>query len=130
MKKKYKNLITLLGSMLFYVINSNIEINSRVDLINIFFKNYFNDMLASIVLLSYSNFLLLLINKELRKLRYIYLIILICGVIWEIITPIFRRNSICDLYDFLAYFVGATIYCFINQGIAKRTKTPNAPQNE
>lgn len=76
---------------------------------NTFFKGYLNDLLAPILLLAFSNFLLSFYNKELKG-KYIYIMIVICSMYWEFITPLYKKDSVCDILDIVMYMCGASIY--------------------
>ncbi len=80
-----------------------------------FFTGYYNDLLASIILLSYSNILLT------HFLRILYLnfyglsiFILLVGLYWEYITP-FYKQSTPDPYDILMYYIGLVIYWIVRK---------------
>lgn len=49
-------------------------------------------------------------NKKLIKLWEIELLMLFCGLFWEYLTPLFRKNTVSDIFDVLAYMVGGLIY--------------------
>jgi hypothetical protein len=86
-----------------------------------FFKCYFNDLLAPIILFSFSNFLLSFYEKEIYG-KNIYIIITICGIFWEVITPMYKKESVCDIFDFIMYILGASIYLIIIRGWKKWKK--------
>lgn len=71
---------------------------------------YFNDFLASIILLASSNILLRFENKGIYSIKGIFIFILIASILWEYIIPIFKKKSISDPFDVLTYFIGATMY--------------------
>lgn len=79
---------------------------------NIFFKGYLNDLLAPILLLAFSNFLLSFYDKEIKG-KYIYIIIAICGIYWEFITPLYKKGSVCDILDIVMYMCGASMYSLL-----------------
>lgn len=77
----------------------------------LFFKNYFSDVLAGIVILGI--YFLLLPEKVPRFHKskpFCFLLILLCGITWEFIIPIFNFHSISDPLDILAYLGGYFIY--------------------
>lgn len=84
-----------------------------------FFTNYFNDLLAPIILLAFTNFLLNFYNKELKG-KYIYLFIGLCGVFWEFVTPLYKTTSVCDILDIVMYILGASIYIIVRFLIVRR----------
>lgn len=91
-----------------YVINQKLLKKTQ----NIFFQGYFNDLLAPILLLAFSNFLLSFYEKE-WKGKNIYIVIVICGIYWEFITPLYKKDSVCDVLDMIMYIGGASIYSLL-----------------
>jgi hypothetical protein len=80
-----------------------------------FFTGYFNDLLAPIFLLSYTNILLKIFLKKIY-LNFIVLsiFILTVGCFWEFITP-FYKNSTSDLNDLITYYIGFLLYWFFRR---------------
>ena len=54
--------------------------------------------------------------------KNIYIIITICGIFWEVITPMYKKESVCDIFDFIMYILGASIYLIIIRGWKKWKK--------
>ena len=71
-----------------------------------FISSYGNDLLALPLLLSFSSILL----QNQVKLKYGIILWIIGSILSEFIRPIFDLNSVSDLWDILAYFVGMMIY--------------------
>lgn len=81
--------------------------------LNFFFSSYFNDILAPLLLFSYINLLLSLIDKKLYSLKYLILIIMICSFVWEYLALFFKPTGVFDLIDILFYILGTLIYWII-----------------
>lgn len=111
------NIIIFLICFLLYLINEVMLKKIR----NIFFTGYYNDMLAPILLLSYSNFLLYR-HKQLLLGTKSFAFILICSFVWEFLAPLIKENSVVDAFDFIAYIVGCGIYNIILIIYIKRIK--------
>ena len=110
----------LIFSFILYLINQKI-----LKLTNYtFFKYYFNDLLAPIILLSYSNFLLNFYNKTIKG-KNIYIFISICGIFWEVITPLLKKDSVGDIMYFAMYILGASIYMILVKGVERWKKITN-----
>ena len=74
---------------------------------------HFNDVLAGLLLMSYSNFLLSIHEKAITKLHQIILYCLLVGLFWEYVIPLIKTNSVSDPIDILCYIIGGMIYwCF------------------
>jgi len=92
-----------------------------------FLHCYLSDILAGPVILAYTNILLVAVRKEahsLRTLPRILVFMLVAGVFWEFITPLYRKGSVTDYADIAAYLVGGLAYWIM----MKTTKCePGAP---
>ncbi|PKM87831.1 MAG: hypothetical protein CVU85_05135 [Firmicutes bacterium HGW-Firmicutes-10] len=81
-------------------------------IIGTFFNYYFNDVLAALLILVWTNFLLSLIHRKLDNLVHIFLLTLSIALFWEYITPLYQKGSTSDLWDVAAYLLGGVIYTF------------------
>jgi hypothetical protein len=78
-----------------------------------FFHSYFNDVLAGITFITYSNMLFFLVGKPqhcFQRLHTILSLIIAAGWFWEYVTPLYRKDSVSDPIDILAYAIGAACY--------------------
>lgn len=76
---------------------------------------YFNDLICPIFFLSYSNILLITIEREINKPFEIILECFLCGIVWEFFAPIIKDNSTTDLYDILFYIMGGIMYYLLQK---------------
>ncbi len=76
------------------------------------FKNYFNDVLAGLAFMAYTNVLLALFRPKGRIacLRFAIPYIFACGLFWEFAAPLFVAGSVGDPWDLFAYVVGGIVY--------------------
>jgi len=100
-----KNLIIFLIAFTLYLINKFILIS-----LNSFFSNYFNDLLATLLLFSFIN---TISPIYLKKSVIIILITLIAIFFWEYLSLFLKPGSVFDWYDILAYFISMIIYLLI-----------------
>ena len=100
-----KNLIIFLIAFTLYLINKFILIS-----LNSFFSNYFNDLLATLLLFSFIN---TISPIYLQKSVIIILITLIAIFFWEYLSLFLKPGSVFDWYDILAYFISMIIYLLI-----------------
>ncbi len=109
-KKKYfyKNIVVFLFSTLLFLLNY-----FYLKRTNIFFKCYFNDVLAMPLLLSYSSILFYAINKEKITMNFAVILTIVVSFFWEYVTPIYKKDSISDINDIIAYFFGTFIYIIL-----------------
>jgi hypothetical protein len=100
-----KNLIIFLIAFTLYLINKFILIS-----LNSFFSNYFNDLLATLLLFSFIN---TISPIYLKKSVIIILITLIAIFFWEYLSLFLKPGSVFDWYDILAYLISMIIYLLI-----------------
>lgn len=76
-----------------------------------FFVCYFNDILAGVLMLSFTNYLLVCSKHSLiSSFLHIIIFILICSVFWEFAHTFLPTGGIFDPYDFVAYSFGGIFY--------------------
>lgn len=110
------NISILSLSVLLYLINIYVIKGTYAS--TLFFKNYFNDVLAGIVLLSYTKILLSFYSGKYylkEKLHWYLLFILPAGLFWEFVTPLYKKSSVADITDILFYLVGGVIYFYLER---------------
>ncbi|OBZ10727.1 hypothetical protein A8L34_19350 [Bacillus sp. FJAT-27264] len=86
----------------------------HIDLV--FLHNYFNDVLAGVLLISSYNIAAHLCNIPkyiLVQPERIFFFTLFVGLFWEYVTPLYRNDSASDLGDVLAYICGGLLYWLI-----------------
>ena len=81
--------------------------------LRLFMCGYFNDIIGSITFLAYVNLVLSTRNLSMEKLWQIELMMLGCGFFWEVITPLFRKSTVSDFWDGVAYLFGGFLYWLI-----------------
>lgn len=99
--RKY-NLIILIVSLLLYLINIY-ALSSFGD----FFKFYFDDLLAVIILLSFIN---VIYPIKVDNFWIILIITIVATFFWEYLALFIKQGSIFDYFDILAYFISMGIY--------------------
>lgn len=84
---------------------------------------HFNDVLAGLLLMSYSNFLLTIHEKAIIKLNQIVLYCLLVGLFWEYVIPLIKASSVSDPIDILCYIIGGMVYwCVYRLTLRKSVK--------
>ncbi len=105
----------------FYFINNNVFKIYTKGIVQKFFVCYFNDLICPLFFISYSNILLISVNKEIRKLKCILLYGLLSGLVWEFFAPILKKSSVSDINDIFFYSFGSLLYWAItNKNIQRR----------
>ena len=79
-----------------------------------FLRCYFNDFIGSIGFTAFCDFLLRFCRKSLDRYWKVLLLMLFCGFVWEVITPIFRSDTVGDWLDVVSYIAGGSLfYCIL-----------------
>ena len=121
-KKKQKNNIEFLLiaiTIFFYVLNNLFFKRITDGFFYYFFVGYFNDLICPLFFISYVNIMLSFINKRISKFFYIFLLCLICGLVWEFVAPFFKKDSVTDIYDLICYCLGGFLYWLIHKIVDK-----------
>lgn len=72
---------------------------------------YCNDLFAGATLLAWANLLLEHARfRPLTRLHHTVPLLLICGLVWEILAPLWKAGAVFDPWDFLAYQAGGLVY--------------------
>lgn len=123
-----KNIVIFFTATLIYMLNQLLLKKIDIIFLSAFFNFYLNDVLAQILILSYSNILLKIVNKSVSKLIHIFVFVLACGFVWEFITPLYKYKSTFDWFDFLAYLAGGLIYYLTISALRhKNYRQPSEP---
>ena len=75
--------------------------------------SYFNDTLGAVGLAAYTDLIISFYAKRIippLSLINISEIMMICGVLWEYVVPFFRKDTVSDPLDIIAYIAGGAIY--------------------
>ena len=104
------DLILLFVTAALYLLNNLILKQNTRGVLREFLICYFNDVIAPIALLAYSNILLGTTGKRLCSIRHILLFCLCAGFVWEFLAPLIKRGSVTDPCDMIAYLFGGSAY--------------------
>lgn len=89
-------------------------LNDQNDSVAYFMRCYFNDIFGSTIFLLFLNLVhSFLIKKNVVSFYHVELLMLICGVLWEFLTPLYRSDTTTDIIDIFAYLLGGVIYWYI-----------------
>ena len=92
------------------VLNKQFHFSSANACLDSFFHCYFNDLIGSFSFCAFCNYLLHFCEKSLDRYWKIIALMVFCGFIWEVVTPYFRLDSVGDLFDFICYITGGSLY--------------------
>ena len=104
------NILLILIVAGFYLLNNLYFKNYTPENIRFFFICYFNDLICPLLFVSYANFLLIIVHKEMQKLCHILLLCFSAGCFWEFGAPLLKETAVTDLWDIVFYLLGGVLY--------------------
>ncbi len=116
------NLLLFIIGVALYIINRILLNGDYYGVFKWLMLGYFNDFVGSISFISYCNLVSMFFLHKMYfvRLRNILLLLFTCGMFWEMITPLYRKGSVCDPWDIVAYLSGGIMNFLIYQVIEKR----------
>ena len=124
-KIQKKDLLFFIVPLIFFQINELIKAEVQIPVLGYLLRCHFNDYLGGISFAAYLNFVLSLSNWttfQLTKIRHFLVAALVCGVVWEVITPLFMHSSVGDVWDVVAYILGMLTYWFFGRKLGFKNK--------
>ena len=118
-RKNGIQLVIFFVSLSLYLLNRLLLKDITEGLIHWFLVCYWNDITGAIAFSAFLHSIIFHYSKKEIGLWGIIVILLICGLFWEIITPLFRKNSVGDVWDIVAYESGGIIY-YLNIKLCKK----------
>lgn len=112
-KKKPINLVLICIVLCLYFLNNLYLKENTSGLLQKFLICHFNDFICPLFFVSYSNLLLITVNRELKKLKWIMLFGLCSGLVWEFFAPVIKPSSVTDFLDLFFYSMGTFLYWII-----------------
>ena len=116
---KRRDLLWLAGCLLFYACSRFLLSPAVPGGLGLFLRCYANDIAAGAALLAWADLLLRLGSlPPLRSPLACCLLLLLAGLFWEVLTPLWRPAAVGDPWDLLAYQAGGLLW-FLFQHIKK-----------
>ena len=105
MRRNRLDLSVLLGAGGFYLLNRFRLARALPDWT--FLRCYANDLCAGAAILAWTDLLLGWGRlPRLNRLRQTVPLLLACGLVWEVLAPLWKPGAVFDPWDFLAYQLG------------------------
>ncbi len=89
---------------------------------NLWMQGYYNDYLAGIILLAAVELVTLLYSSKEVSFIQTVVVMLLAGLYWEFIAPLYILDSVTDPRDLLVYEAGGIICFIINKNMIRRMK--------
>lgn len=119
MKKYTRQIVVFLIGIALCLLNKQYGYLITEKHLHWFMSCYFNDIIGAVSFSSYCDAVFSFFGKSLNKLFKLEIILFVCGLFWEYITPIFRSDTVGDFFDISAYLLGGLIYWKIKKCIRK-----------
>lgn len=110
--------VILIAVSVLYLLNNKYIKAATVGIAHEFFVCFFNDLMAPMFMLAYSNILLGTVNRRIERPVQIFLFCLIVGFVWEFVAPLMKAGAVWDPLDILCYLIGGGIYGVLQKGKA------------
>ncbi len=77
---------------------------------------YFSDLLAGLMLPALVDGMLLAAGRRgITHARQVVPLLLLAGLVWECLAPLWKAGAVFDPWDFLAYQVGGGLYLLLRR---------------
>ena len=88
-----------------------------------FLTCYANDLFAGLAISAWADLLLGLGRfPPIRSWRQTVPLLLACGLVWEVLAPLWKTGAVLDPWDFLAYQIGGALWLLLSRPLSlKRT---------
>lgn len=95
-----------------YWVNRLVFIPHTTGTLHAFCTGYVGDILAGALIFAVLNLFLTLAGfRPVRRILPATLFLLLCGLFWEFVTPLYRPDSVTDVWDIPAYWLGGVLMC-------------------
>ena len=117
MKNRNKAIVYASGLSSICICNKVYQFQVGNDTVDYICKCYLNDFFGSVVFLLYICIALSFFRKDfVFKLIHVESIMLLCGVLWEYITPLYRSDTVSDPIDIFVYMFGGLLFWYVCDG--------------
>ena len=112
-KQKPINLILMAIVLCLYFLNNTVFKFCTRGIIQEFMICYFNDFICPLFFISYSNLLLITVNKEIKAYKSLLIFGFCASLVWEFFAPIIKPTATADFVDLVFYILGTSLYWYI-----------------
>lgn len=111
MRKKWFDLAVLLAAGGFYLVNRLWLSRAVGGPAGWFLSCYANDIFAGAAIVAWTDLLLRWGRlPPVRSWRQTALLLLVCGLVWEVLAPVWKPGAVFDPWDFAAYQAGGILW--------------------
>lgn len=114
------NTALLLLAGCFYLINRLVLQPATLGWLHWFLVCYANDLFAGLSMVAWTDLLLDLGRlPPIRSLKQTVPLLLVCGLVWEVLAPLWKTGAVFDPRDFVAYQVGGLLWLLLAHLVSK-----------
>lgn len=124
MREKKFDLTVLAAAGTFYLVN-RLWLSHAAGWPGWFLSCYANDIFAGAAITAWADLLLRLGGlTPIRSWRRTVPLLLACGLVWEVLAPLWKPEAVFDPWDFLAYQAGGALWLACAPGAGESTPPP------
>lgn len=109
-RRLYFNAALCVAVGLFYLVNRQFLSPVIPGWTGWFLQCYANDIAAGIFLCAWTDLILALGARPAMRAQHVIPLLLICGLVWEVLAPLWKTGAVFDLWDFVAYLAGGLLW--------------------
>lgn len=118
MKRLNTALLLLAGA--FYLTNRLVLQPAASGWLHWFLACYANDLFAGLAMVAWTDLLLDLGRlPPIRSWKQTVPLLLVCGLVWEVLAPLWKAGAVFDPRDFVAYQVGGLLWLLMARWVSK-----------
>lgn len=115
------NLTLLLLAGGFYLLNRLVLQTTTGGWLHWFLVCYANDLLAGLAMVAWTDLLLDWGRlPSIRSWKQTVPLLLVCGLVWEVLAPLWKTGAVFDPWDFVAYQVGGVLWLLLARWVSNR----------
>lgn len=118
MKRLNTALLLLAGA--FYLTNRLVLQSAALGWLHWFLACYANDLFAGLAMVAWTDLLLDLGRlPPIRSWKQTVPLLLVCGLVWEVLAPLWKAGAVFDPWDFVVYQVGGLLWLLLAHWVSK-----------
>ena len=84
-----------------------------------FLSCYANDLFAGLAITAWADLVLSPTPlSPIRSWRQTVPLLLVCGLVWEVLAPLWKAGAVFDPWDFLAYQLGGGLWLLLSRSLS------------
>ena len=115
------DLLLCTGAAGFYMVNRFWLRHVTAGFVRWFLVCYANDLFAGLAMVAWTDLLLDWGRlPPIRSWQQTVPLLLVCGLVWEVLAPLWKTGAVFDPWDFAAYQAGGVLWLLLARGASNR----------